>query len=129
MTPSTTSPLLTWSLRIHPFINEHKPLVRCLVLNTHVIQHVLRHNVIHKVSDQINITPLLSIITYFYMSYTKFNVMKHLIHYIKSLTIIKNPKSKINYNLTLGHMIDHLLKVKYNLTYPKDPNYIHFFTS
>lgn len=52
----------------------HQPLVSELVLNAHIIQHMLRHNVMSKVGDRINITHLLYVITYFYMTNTSFDI-------------------------------------------------------
>lgn len=52
----------------------HQPLVSGLVLNAHIIQHMLRHNVMSKVDDRINITHLLYVITYFYMTNTSFDI-------------------------------------------------------
>lgn len=57
------------------------------------------------------------------MANTQFNIVNLLIHYIENLTIIKNMKSKRKYNLVLRPKIIFLLEVKYNIFYPKEPNY------
>lgn len=96
-------PLLTPSLEIQ--LSTNTLLVNGLVLKAHVNQYILRHNVIVKVDDCINITHLLSIVTYFYMTHTQFNVAHFLICYIENVTIVRNIKSKQKYNLALRHMI------------------------
>lgn len=78
------------------------------------MQHVLRYNIIPKVGDQINITPLLFIITYFLMNNTSFNIGELFICYIKNITIMRSLRSKEKkYNLVLGHMFSYLLEIKY----------------
>lgn len=74
-----------------------------LVHNVCIIQHMIKHNVIPKGSDYINITCLFPIITYFIMTNTSFNIVDLLILYIKNVTIIRSNISKNKYNLALGH--------------------------
>lgn len=71
------NPFLNWSIvkaiiRNLP-LQQHMPLVSGLMLNTCAIQHMLIHNVIAEIGDFISITPLISIITYFFMTNTIFN--------------------------------------------------------
>lgn len=100
--------------------------MRGLVHNTHVIQHVLRQNIIPKASDRINTTPLLSVVIYFFLTNISFNAADFMIQYNENLTIIRSPRSK-KYNLALGHVIAYLLEIKCNI-YPTKPDHIpsHF---
>lgn len=88
---------------------HHRPFVCGFMLNAHVIQHVLRHNVIPKADDCISVTPLIFFVTYFYLTSTIFNVANLLIHYIENFTIIRNPNLKKK-NLVLGYMIAYIFQ-------------------
>lgn len=83
---------------------------------------------IPKVGDHTNITLFISIVTYFCLTLTIFNVEDFLIRYIENLTIISNLKSKRKYNLTVGNMIAYILEAKYNISYLEEPDYLpsHF---
>lgn len=73
-------------LRGAPFLfHESKPI--SLIFDTCVIQHMLRNNEISKVSDSVNITPLVFIVASFVLSNTFFKVVKLLFYYIKSLLL------------------------------------------
>lgn len=66
-------------------------------------QHVLRNNVIPKARDQVHIIPLLSIVTYFAMASTHFNVVNVLIDYITNFIIVRDLDYHRKPNLALGH--------------------------
>lgn len=86
-------------------INLHLPLVKTLIQNAGVIKHVLRTSIIPKVGDRVNITQLLSVVTYVYMTGTEFNATDMLIRCIENLTTIRNPRSRCRQNLALKHII------------------------
>lgn len=64
-----------------------------------------KENVIPKDRGRVHITPLLSVITYFVITNTHFNVVDLLIQYIESFTIIKDLNFSRKPNLALGHLI------------------------
>lgn len=109
-------------------ITYQQLLVKGLVHDACAIHNVLKYNVILKVDDCINITPLLSVVTYFIMTNTTFNIIDLLIWHIENLTIARNPQFNKKHNLALGHMIVYLLEVKYNISYPIELKHIpsHF---
>lgn len=55
-------------------LSYHEPLMNDLVHNVCVIQYVLRHDIISKAGDRVNITLFLSTVTYFIITNTTFNV-------------------------------------------------------
>lgn len=105
----------------------HDSKVSTLVLNTCIIQHVLRNNIISKAGDRVHITILLFIVEYFFMINTYFNVENILIWYNKKLTIIRDPNFHRNPNLSLEHLTFYILEVNYNLSYYTEPNHTPFF--
>lgn len=72
---------------------------------------------ITKVKDRVNITFPLSMVTYFIMYGTHFNVINLLIHYIERITIVWDLNFGRKPNMALGYLISYILKVKYNLSY------------
>lgn len=95
----------------------HDPTTSSLVLKTRVIQHMLRNNVTLKDEDWVHIAQLISIVTYFILFWTQFDVVNLLICYIDNLTIFRNANYHKKPNLTQGHLIAFILKVKYNITF------------
>lgn len=105
-----------------------EPLVNGLVHNVCVIQHMIRHNIIAKASDHMNITSLLIVVTYFITTNTTLNVSNILIQYIKNITIIMIPHSKKRTTQPYTSLIlqrlstpylTFLSKITYHLTSPK----------
>lgn len=82
-----------------------------------VIQHMLRNIIILKAMDQVNITFIIFMITYFILMNTQFNVSHLLICSIKSFIIVRDPNFIKKPILALGHLIAYALEVKYNLPF------------
>lgn len=74
----------------------HKPIRSSLILNSHATQYILKDNVIPKVWDQVNINPLVSMVTYFVIFNTHFNESNLFIQNINNVNIVRNPLSKRN---------------------------------
>lgn len=70
-----------------------------------------------------NITPLHSLITYYCMKNTPFNIADLLIHYIKNISTIYDPREKKKQKLILGHVISYVLQSKYFLGNIKEPDH------
>lgn len=96
-----------------------------LILNTYIIQHMIRNNVISMDRDRVNITLLVYVMTYFVMFGTHSNPINLLICYIESLTIVKNPNFHRKHNLDLGHFISYILEVKYSIFFFIKFDHIH----
>ncbi|KAL0926345.1 hypothetical protein M5K25_002566 [Dendrobium thyrsiflorum] len=87
----------------------HDSAASSLVKDARTIQHVLHTFVIPKVGDQIHITPILSLTTYYIMANRDFNAADLLIRYIEHLTNIRDPDHRRKPDLALGHIIAHFL--------------------
>lgn len=79
--------IINYVIRCSPLL-YHQLLLSGLLHDLHVIQHMLRHNIILKVDDCFNITPLFSVFTYFIMNNTSFNVEDLLICTFKILLLL-----------------------------------------
>ncbi|KAL0928148.1 hypothetical protein M5K25_000015 [Dendrobium thyrsiflorum] len=99
----------------------HMPRVYTLNQNARIIQHVLRSTVIPKAGDRINMTSLLSCVTYLIMTDTPFDEAQLILDYIQSLTDIRHPNTKRKKNIALGHLVCYVLEKKYNLVHPNPP--------
>ncbi|KAL0910121.1 hypothetical protein M5K25_021061 [Dendrobium thyrsiflorum] len=99
----------------------HLPRVYTLNQNARIIQHVLRSTVIPKAGDRINMTPLLSCVTYLIMTDTPFDEAQLILDYLQSLTDIRHPSTKRKKNIALGHLVCYVLEKKYSLIYPNPP--------
>ncbi|KAL0912117.1 hypothetical protein M5K25_018068 [Dendrobium thyrsiflorum] len=99
----------------------HQPRVYTLHQNARIIQHVLRSCIISNVEDRINMTPLLSIVTYLIMSNTPFDEVQLILDYIHNLTDIRHPQTKRKKNLALERLVSYVLEKKYGLTYSEPP--------
>ncbi|KAL0925698.1 hypothetical protein M5K25_004064 [Dendrobium thyrsiflorum] len=95
--------------------------------NSRIIQHVLRTSIIPKAGDRLNMTPLLSTVTYLIMTGTPFDEAQLILDYIYNLTDIKHPQSKRKKNVALGHLISYILEKKYNLINPTPPTELPIF--
>ncbi|KAL0906144.1 hypothetical protein M5K25_024612 [Dendrobium thyrsiflorum] len=99
----------------------HLPRVYTLNQNARIIQHVLRSSIIPKAGDRINMTPLLSCVTYLIMTDTPFDEAQLILDYIQSLTDIRHPSTKRKKNIALGHLVCYVLEKKYSLVHPNPP--------
>ncbi|KAL0925605.1 hypothetical protein M5K25_003965 [Dendrobium thyrsiflorum] len=99
----------------------HLPRVYTLNQNARIIQHVLRSTVIPKAGDRINMTPLLSCVTYLIMADTPFDEAQLILDYLQSLTDIRHPSAKRKKNIALGHLVCYVLEKKYSLIHPNPP--------
>ncbi|PKU73520.1 hypothetical protein MA16_Dca008084 [Dendrobium catenatum] len=97
---------------------EHLPKVATLVFDAHIIQHILRTSKIPKAGDRVNITPLLSTVTYFIMNKQPINEAQLLIDYIYGLSEIGHVTHKRKKNIALGHLVSYILEKKYDLIHP-----------
>ncbi|KAL0921335.1 hypothetical protein M5K25_008397 [Dendrobium thyrsiflorum] len=88
---------------LHISTTGEKIHVTTLVLDACIIQNILRNSIIPKAGDRINITPILSLITYLIMSQIDFNAA--------------DPKHKRIPNLALEHSIAFILETKYNFQF------------
>ncbi|KAL0923911.1 hypothetical protein M5K25_004698 [Dendrobium thyrsiflorum] len=79
--------------------------------------------------DQINITPILLLTTYYIMTNIDFNAADIIICYFDNLTCIRDPRHKRKPNLTLGHLIIFVLESKYNLKFLAPPDHLPVFYS
>ncbi|KAH0468173.1 hypothetical protein IEQ34_003206 [Dendrobium chrysotoxum] len=100
----------------------HDNACTSLFKDARTIQHVLYSSVIPKAGDQIHITPLLSLTTFYIMAHRDFNATDLLFRYIKHLNTIRDPGHRRHPNLALGHIIAYALEIKYDLQYPVPPN-------
>ncbi|KAL0910700.1 hypothetical protein M5K25_018781 [Dendrobium thyrsiflorum] len=100
---------------------SHQPRVYTLLQNARIIQHVLRSSIIPKAGDRVNMTPLLSLVTYLILSDKPFDEAQLILDYIHSLFDIRHPQTKRKKNIALGHLICYILEKKYNLIYPEPP--------
>ncbi|PKU62852.1 hypothetical protein MA16_Dca023540 [Dendrobium catenatum] len=100
-----------------------------LVKDARTIQHVFRTSIIPKAGDQIHITPLPSLITFYIMAHREINTADLIFRYIDHLTTIRDPGHKRKPNLALGHLIAYVLETKYQLQYPIPPNLPTLFYS
>ncbi|PKU59669.1 hypothetical protein MA16_Dca023930 [Dendrobium catenatum] len=98
---------------------DHLPKVATLVRDARIIQHVLRTSIIPKAGDRVNITPLLSIVTFLIMSRQPIDEAQLLIDYIYDLSEIGHIDHKRKKNIALGHLIAYILEKKYNLIHPE----------
>ncbi|KAL0907946.1 hypothetical protein M5K25_022403 [Dendrobium thyrsiflorum] len=71
--------------------------------------------------DRVNMTPLMSIVTYLIMSNTPFDEAQLILDYIHNLTDIRHPQTKRKKNLALGHLVSYVLQRKYGLNYSEPP--------
>ncbi|KAL0916151.1 hypothetical protein M5K25_013640 [Dendrobium thyrsiflorum] len=99
----------------------HLPRVYTLNQNARIIQHVLRSTVIPKAGDRINMTPLLSCVTYLIMIDMPFDEAQLILDYLQSLTDIRHPSTKRKKNIALGHLVCYILEKKYSLIHPNPP--------
>ncbi|KAL0907702.1 hypothetical protein M5K25_022132 [Dendrobium thyrsiflorum] len=99
----------------------HLPCVYTLYQNAWIIQHVLRSFIIPKAGNRINMTPLLSTVTYIIMTSTHFDEAQLILDYIQNLTDIRHPSTKRKKNIALGHLACYVLEKKYNLVHPDPP--------
>ncbi|PKU70005.1 hypothetical protein MA16_Dca022136 [Dendrobium catenatum] len=93
------------------------PKVSSLVCNARIIQHVLRISIIPKVGDKINITPLLSILTFLIMTKQPIDEAQLILNYLYGLSEIGHVKHKRKKNFALGHLVAYILHKKYNLVH------------
>ncbi|KAL0926296.1 hypothetical protein M5K25_002513 [Dendrobium thyrsiflorum] len=85
--------------------------------------------IIPKAGDQIHITSILSLTTYYIIAHQDFTVVDLIIRYIEHLTSIRDSSHKRKPNLALRHIIAYVLKSKYNIKYPAPPEYLPTFCS
>lgn len=76
-----------------------------------------------KASNRMNITLILNLVAYYYMTHTPFNIIDLLICYIDNIFIVCDPKVKNKQNLALSHVIAYILQTKYALGNLKQPNH------
>ncbi|PKU70659.1 hypothetical protein MA16_Dca026213 [Dendrobium catenatum] len=117
-----SDPDFDWSTANHFLRQTNTPFhvgeTSSLVKDARTIQHVLRTSIIPKAGDQIHITPLLSLTTFFIMAQREFNATDLIFRYIDHLTTIHDPGHRRKPNLALGHLNAYILETKYNLQYP-----------
>ncbi|PKU66363.1 hypothetical protein MA16_Dca009605 [Dendrobium catenatum] len=98
---------------------DHLPKVATLVRDARIIQHVLRTSIIPKAGDRVNITPLVSIVTFLIMTRQPIDEAQLLIEYIYGLSKIGHVDHKRKKNIALGHLIAYILEKKYDLIHPE----------
>ncbi|PKU59210.1 hypothetical protein MA16_Dca028503 [Dendrobium catenatum] len=96
-------------------IKDHLPKVSTLARDARIIQHVLRTFIMPKAGDRVNITPLLSTVTYLIMTRQPIDEAQLLIDYIYGLSKSGHVNHKRKKNIALGHLIAYILEKKYNL--------------
>ncbi|PKU85783.1 hypothetical protein MA16_Dca010497 [Dendrobium catenatum] len=94
------------------------PKVSSLVRNARIIQHVLRTSIIPKAGDRINITPLLSIVTFLVITKQPIDEAQLIIDYLYGLSEIGHVDHKRKKNIALGHLVAYILDKKNNLVHP-----------
>ncbi|PKU69858.1 hypothetical protein MA16_Dca017148 [Dendrobium catenatum] len=128
-----SDPDFDWSTANHFLRQTNAPFhigeTSSLVKDARTIQHVLRTSIIPKVGDQVHITPLLYLTTFYIMAHREFNTADLIFQYIDHLTTIRDPGHKRKPNLALGHLIAYVLETKYQLQYPAPPNLPTLFYS
>ncbi|KAH0470364.1 hypothetical protein IEQ34_000087 [Dendrobium chrysotoxum] len=107
----------------------HDSATNTLVRDARTIQYILHTSIIPKDGDQIHVTPIRSLTTYYIMAHRDFNATDLLIHYIEHLTSIRDPDHKRMPYLALGYIIAYVLKSKYNLQYPAPLDHFLIFYS
>ncbi|PKU87888.1 hypothetical protein MA16_Dca013103 [Dendrobium catenatum] len=96
----------------------HVPKVSTLSKKARIIQHVLRTSIIPKVGDRVNITPLISIVTYLIMTSQPIDEAQLIIDYLYGLSEIGHVSHKRKKNIALGHLVTYILEKKYDLVHP-----------
>ncbi|PKU72384.1 hypothetical protein MA16_Dca023604 [Dendrobium catenatum] len=99
-------------------VKDHLPKVATLVRDARIIQHILRTSIIPKAGERVNITPLLSTVTYMIMTRQPIDEAQLLIYYIYCLSEIGHVDHKRKKNIALGHLIFYILEKKYDLIHP-----------
>ncbi|KAI0515987.1 hypothetical protein KFK09_008658 [Dendrobium nobile] len=94
---------------------EHMPKVSSLIHNAHIIQHVLRTSIIFKAGDRVNITLLLSIVTYLIITKQPIDEALLILDYLYELSQIGHVAHKRKKNIALGYLIAYNLEKKYEL--------------
>ncbi|PKU79140.1 hypothetical protein MA16_Dca000484 [Dendrobium catenatum] len=94
------------------------PKVSRLIHNARIIQYVLRTSIIPKASDRINITPLLSMVTYLIMTDQPIDEAQLILDYLYELSKIGHVAHKRKKNISLGYLVAYILEKKYNLVHP-----------
>ncbi|PKU74121.1 hypothetical protein MA16_Dca023854 [Dendrobium catenatum] len=98
--------------------NEHISKVFSLIRNARIIEHVLRTSIIPKAADRINITPLLSMVTFLIMTKEPIDEAQLILDYLYGLSEIGHVEHKRKNNIALGHLVSYILEKKYNLVHP-----------
>ncbi|PKU64916.1 hypothetical protein MA16_Dca018431 [Dendrobium catenatum] len=99
-------------------LDEHVARVSSLIRNARIIQHVLRISIIPKAGDIVNITPLLSMVTFLIMSNKPIDEAQLILDYLYGLSEIDHAEQKRKRNIALGHLVNYVLEKKYNLFHP-----------
>ncbi|PKU80439.1 hypothetical protein MA16_Dca013854 [Dendrobium catenatum] len=99
-------------------LDEHVARVSGLIRNARLIQHVLRTSIIPKAGDRVNITPLISMVTFLIMSNKPINEAQLILDYLYGLSEIGHAEQKRKRNITLEHLVNYVLEKKYNLFHP-----------
>ncbi|PKU78894.1 hypothetical protein MA16_Dca000238 [Dendrobium catenatum] len=99
-------------------LTEHVARVSGLVRNARIIQHVLRTSIIPKADDRVNITPLLSMVTFLIMSNKPIDEAQLILDYLYGLYEIVHAEQKRKRNITFGHLVSYVMQKKYNLVHP-----------
>ncbi|PKU81770.1 hypothetical protein MA16_Dca026929 [Dendrobium catenatum] len=100
-------------------VKDHLPKVTTLLRDARIIHHVLRTSIIPKAGDRVNITPLLSTVTYRIMTRQPIDEAQLVIDYIYGLSEIGHVDHKRKKNIVLGHLITYILEKKYDLIHPE----------
>ncbi|PKU79453.1 hypothetical protein MA16_Dca000798 [Dendrobium catenatum] len=96
--------------------NKHMPKVSGLVRNARIIQHILR-TIISKAGDRINITLLLSMVTFLITTKEALDETQLILDYLYGLSKIGHVEHKRKKNIALGHIVAYILEKKYNLVH------------
>ncbi|PKU77884.1 hypothetical protein MA16_Dca005716 [Dendrobium catenatum] len=91
---------------------------RVLIQEKLTFQHVLQTSIIPKADDIVNITHLLSIVTYLIMTKQPIDEAELILDYLYGLSKIGHVAHKRKKNITLGHLIAFILENKYELVHP-----------
>ncbi|PKU87620.1 hypothetical protein MA16_Dca009792 [Dendrobium catenatum] len=101
-------------------IDNHVARVSGMTQDARIIQHILRSSIIPKAGDRINITPLLSCLTFLIMSRHPIDEAQLIIDHIYGLSEIGHADQKKKKNISLGHLITYILEKKYNIVHPDE---------
>ncbi|PKU62717.1 hypothetical protein MA16_Dca024209 [Dendrobium catenatum] len=105
-------------MELRRFVSAKINPSRVLIKDQLTFRHVLRNSIIPKAGDRVNITHLLSIVTYLIMTKQPIDEAQLILDYLFGLSKIGHIYHKRKKNIALGHLVAFILEKKYDLVHP-----------